>query len=192
MEGLPPLAQPDAADGLARNAEHYTGLIASALGSAREILGVEVDPSSEADRNSLERDIAPATEHVLRIKNLPLIRRLAKLSVDGDDRRETLTSLVEIDRQASILSEMPSIPDRARWLRLYSRVSSWMRVHDHEGDTCPVCARSLEGRLIRSAEVLSGMPSRRPTATGASLRLALFLRNALPLRLGHSNLFPGT
>ena len=124
---------------------HFASMKATALASAREVLGDQFDPEDKRARDDLEQNVRPAIEQLLRhLSQLPAIARLSTLSIDAAEVATTVALLNQIDVEAAMLAELAASPDLARRAQLYARVSTWMHEHGHADDgVCPVCVSPL-------------------------------------------------
>ncbi|WP_339858575.1 AAA family ATPase [Thalassospira alkalitolerans] len=115
-----------------------------AMSEARSVLGESFDAEDKSSRDDLERNIQPAIQQVRNIAQLPSILRLSKLRLSESSLENIIELRSKIIKEAKVLSDLTSNPERASRDQLYARVSAWMHENEYAAlDTCPVCTRNM-------------------------------------------------
>lgn len=130
----------------------FERLQTEALSGAKEVLGEEFDPADPDARRDLAKNIGPAVA-LLRHENLKTLsnmKRLRGLGALSEDELCQASQLVDtILSQARDLAELETQRDRAKRVRLYAKVATWVNDHDPSQidlSVCPVCQTDLEDK----------------------------------------------
>jgi hypothetical protein len=132
--------------------ERLEGLKAKGLADAKTVLGESFNPDDAKQRSDLEVNIQPALAQVPKgISSLPSAARLGALGkLTAEEIQETKRRIATVQRESEELAKLAADPDKAGRLRLYSRISVWMKEHAHlagDEDTCMVCRHDLKNAV---------------------------------------------
>jgi AAA domain-containing protein len=123
-----------------------------ALESVKNILGESFNTSDADQRLDL---IANTSQAIALVDKIQIDRLASKIRFDNFTKIDE-TKIEEIEGKIdSLIGELREIlelernPDRAARIRLYSKVTEWLKEEsaDHNVDSCPICFTSLTGKL---------------------------------------------
>ncbi|MDP8240378.1 MAG: ATP-binding protein [Candidatus Hatepunaea meridiana] len=133
--------------------DHFDKLLTNAYDDSKLILGDSFNPSNPESRNDLKGKVGPALgqiapDSIARLKSSQRLHNLANLK--DEDICNTEALLLKLKTQAEELVGLSEKPDVASRLRLYARVSGWLKElpeHFRDIGKCPICKSVIEGKV---------------------------------------------